>query len=94
MQNIEGVHFDRRVLCYSFEGRPCEIITLTSLDGTEDDKEEIPFDSNEFVYPIEKVPSKSIGKPTVFITSRVHCGETVASFFLKGMFDLLASDSE
>lgn len=28
-------------------------------------------------------------KPTIFITSRVHCGETIASFFLQGMFDLL-----
>jgi len=28
-------------------------------------------------------------KQTIFISSRVHCGETVASFFLQGMFDFL-----
>ena len=32
-------------------------------------------------------------KPTIFLTSRVHCGETVASYFLQGMLDLLSSDS-
>lgn len=30
----------------------------------------------------------------MFITSRVHCGETVASYFLQGMLDLLSQDSE
>jgi hypothetical protein len=29
MKKIEGVFFDRRVLCYSFEGHPVEIITVT-----------------------------------------------------------------
>jgi hypothetical protein len=33
-------------------------------------------------------------KPVVFLTSRVHCGETVASYFLQGMFDFLALDCE
>ena len=28
-------------------------------------------------------------KQTIFISSRVHCGETIASFFLQGMFELL-----
>jgi len=32
-------------------------------------------------------------KQTIFITSRVHCGETNASFFLQGMFDFLAEYS-
>ena len=28
-------------------------------------------------------------KQTIFLSSRVHCGESAASFFLQGMFDLL-----
>ena len=35
----------------------------------------------------------SFDKPTIFISSRVHCGETIASFFLQGMFDFMAAFS-
>lgn len=33
-------------------------------------------------------------KPTIFITARVHCCETAASFFLQGMLDFLGGFSE
>jgi murein tripeptide amidase MpaA len=33
-------------------------------------------------------------KPVIFITSRVHSGETPASFVFKGMFDFLTSDKK
>lgn len=28
-------------------------------------------------------------KPTIFITARVHCGETPGSFMLQGIIDML-----
>ena len=34
---------------------------------------------------------QSFNKQTIFISSRVHCGETIASFFLQGMFDFIAA---
>ena len=29
-------------------------------------------------------------KPVIFLTSRVHCGETPGQFMLQGMIDMLA----
>lgn len=40
------------------------------------------------------MPCGQIDKPTVFISSRVHCGETVASYFLQGMYNFLTSECE
>ena len=34
-------------------------------------------------------PLNFLGKPTIIIGSRVHCGETPASFILQGIYEFL-----
>ena len=45
----------------------------------------------EHLYPNkeEKRPIHFKGKPVIFLSARVHCGETPASFFLQGIYDFL-----
>ena len=44
--------------------------------------------------PLKGEETQCYDKPTVFISSRVHCGETVASYFLLGMYNFLVSGCE
>ena len=63
-----------------------EMLTVTGNSYQESEGEsnfsgEIP-DSNHALYPEGGERPKLFKKPTVFVSSRVHCGETCASFFL------------
>jgi len=42
------------------------------------------------LYPVEgEMRPIQFDKPTIFLSSRVHCGETPASFFLQGIYDFI-----
>ena len=51
------------------------------------------FEEPDHLYPNkeEKRPIRFVGKPVIFLSARVHCGETPASFFLQGIYDFLMS---
>jgi hypothetical protein len=54
-------------------------------------------DPLNLLYPdgkAENLRPRAFDKPTIFLTSRVHCGETAGSFFLQGMLDFLSGFSE
>lgn len=76
----------------SYEALPCEIITVSANDGEMCKNE--AWSADEYSYPDSKQPSEHPDKPIVFLSSRVHCGETVASYFLQGIYSFLASESE
>ena len=71
-----------------------ELITLTSLSKQSDFREELidgifpEADGDETERPFIFM------KPTIFISSRVHPGETPASIALNGIVKFLLSDSE
>ena len=48
--------------------------------------------SDPYLYKPGAERPKIFDKQTIFISSRVHCGETIASFFLQGMFDFLSAN--
>jgi len=91
--HAHGVYCHKEVLIESLEGHPLHMLTVTaqSSDSQEDDK---IIDPNFALYNKGGTRPARFAKQTIFISSRVHCGETVASFFLQGMFDLLAGYSE
>ena len=63
-----------------------EILTITSTDGITSEKE----DTIEGLYPEDNNrPFKFKGKKTIFLSSRVHPGETPASFVLTGILNFL-----
>lgn len=80
------------MLAYSLEGREMEMITLSSFKGMlkirEPEIEErgcLPH-GNRLTRPM-----MFEGKKTIFLTSRVHPGETPASFVLNGIINFLTS---
>ena len=70
------------------EGREMELITLSSYKGITEKREEpikgcLPLN--------EERPYVFDNKKVIFITSRVHPGETAASYVLNGILNFLTS---
>ena len=96
-QHAQEVYFHKEVLINSLEGHPMHMLTVTGRSYEEEEGKseftgEIP-DAHDVLYPEGGQRPKLFRKPTVFISSRVHCGETCASFFLQGIFDFLGDYS-
>lgn len=71
-----------------------ELITISSTDSMLDEHETIPTDAKGIFPYAEKNPKArakrfSKDKPVIFLTSRVHPGETPGSFVLNGFLDFL-----
>lgn len=79
----------REVLFHSLEGREMELITLSSFKKITNQRE--PGFSEEALLPNNKVPRPFLfkNKPVIFLTSRVHPGETPASYVLNGILNFL-----
>jgi hypothetical protein len=72
-----------------------ELLTISSKDQITDEHEGIPADSRGIFPMAERNPrSRALRfrkeKPVVFLTSRVHPGETPGSHVLNGFLDMLA----
>jgi cytosolic carboxypeptidase protein 5 len=78
----------REVLTRSLDGRDVEIITISHKGNFTDVAEAAIPD----LFPCNKQRCWSAKKPVVFISARVHPGETPASFVLDGIFNVLLSD--
>ncbi|CAG7832919.1 unnamed protein product [Allacma fusca] len=80
----DEIYYYRECACYSLEGRNIDLITVTSLYGMASEREErllnlFPDSSypRPFRFPFKKV---------VFLSARVHPGETPSTFVLNGFF--------
>lgn len=72
-----------------------ELMTISSRDAITEDRETIPPDSKGLFPQAERDPNTrplrfAKSKPVIFLTSRVHPGETPGSHVLNGFLDLLA----
>ena len=89
--NVEDIKNDiyycRELLINSVEQRRIDVLTITSFDGIEDDRE----DRLKNLFPDITTPRshKFKNKKIIFISSRVHPGETPSSFVLNGFLNLL-----
>ena len=95
LQGQSNVYFNREILYYSLEGRPMELLTLSSKDQITEEHETIPPDSKGLFPMAEKNPrSRPLRfkktKPVIFLTSRVHPGETPGSHVLNGLLEILS----
>lgn len=81
------IYYCRELLINSVEQRRIDILTITSFDGIEDDRE----DRLKNLFPDLSTPRshKFKNKKIIFISSRVHPGETPSSFVLNGFLNLL-----
>lgn len=92
-ESSNEIYLHREVLFHSVEGREMELLTLSNFKNITTEKEEmmdgkglLPFTKDK-----ESRPFKFKNKRTVFLTSRVHPGETPASYVLTGIFKFLLS---
>ena len=84
------VYFHRELLFYSREKRPMELLTFTGRNGITSEREE----TIDGLFPDKLDRPYKFDKPTIFISSRVHPGETPASFVLDGIWNILTEESE
>jgi hypothetical protein len=89
----ESVYFHKEILTLSKEKRPMELWTLTGKDERVSDvNEELIPDLFPFHEGDKGQRAHVINKPIVFLTSRVHPGETPASFVLNGIINFLTNE--
>ncbi|XP_058464870.1 uncharacterized protein LOC131438701 isoform X3 [Malaya genurostris] len=83
----DDIYYYRELLTHSVERRRVELLTITSFHGIQTAREE----RLRNLFPDEKTPRCHTfkNKKIIFISSRVHPGETPASFVLNGFLSML-----
>lgn len=86
-----GVYARRELLVRSVEGRRVDLLTITSRSGGSRERAPVPAELASQI--CGRRPRLFPGRKSVFVSARVHPGETPASFMLEGLLDFLASGS-
>ncbi|CAG4975749.1 unnamed protein product [Parnassius apollo] len=87
-QSLDDIYYCRECLIYSLEGRRVDLLTITSHHGITKEREE----RLKNLFPDNKErPFKFQNKKVIFISARVHPGETPSSFVFNGFLNLLLS---
>jgi len=83
------VYYHRELLAYSLEGRRLELLTITSTDNRMGNSDrEAYLDGGLFPGRAPR-PHKFSKKPAVFVSARVHPGESASSYMLHGFLAFL-----
>ncbi|KDR22169.1 Cytosolic carboxypeptidase-like protein 5, partial [Zootermopsis nevadensis] len=84
---LDDVYYHRECVCYSLEGRLIDLITISSYHNMSSERET----RLRHLFPMSDVPRpfRFYGKKVVFVSARVHPGETPSSFVLNGLLNLL-----
>ncbi|XP_018570868.1 cytosolic carboxypeptidase-like protein 5 isoform X2 [Anoplophora glabripennis] len=83
----DDIYYVRETMCHSLEGRTIDLITISSYHGITGERE--PRLKNLFTNEKVPRPQKFMGKKVIFISARVHPGETPSSFVFNGLLNLL-----
>ncbi|XP_065338340.1 cytosolic carboxypeptidase-like protein 5 isoform X1 [Cloeon dipterum] len=86
------VYYHRECVVRSMEHRRVDLLTVTSHHGISEELEP----RLRFLFPETNVPrpNKFVGKKVVFVSARVHPGETQSSFVLNGMLNFLLQPND
>nr|XP_050855960.1 cytosolic carboxypeptidase-like protein 5 [Vespula vulgaris]XP_050855961.1 cytosolic carboxypeptidase-like protein 5 [Vespula vulgaris] len=85
--SIDDIYYHRECAIKSLEGRRLDVLTISSYHNILNVRED-RFD-NMFPEKHEERPFKFLDKKVVFISARVHPGETPSSFVLNGFLKFL-----
>ncbi|XP_060078160.1 cytosolic carboxypeptidase-like protein 5 [Ylistrum balloti] len=91
--NPDSIYYHRELLCKSLDNLRIELVTISSCHGIVDE-EEPRFDSNLFPEKDVPRPKKFRGKRVYLLSSRVHPGETPASYVFNGFLDLILREND
>ncbi|XP_077286255.1 cytosolic carboxypeptidase-like protein 5 isoform X3 [Arctopsyche grandis] len=89
--NDDDIYYCRECVCYSLEKRRVDLLTITSRHGITNQREETL--KNLFPEGKER-PFKFSNKKVVFISARVHPGETPSSFVFNGFLNLILNRND
>ena len=89
----EEIYIHREILYYSRERRPMEMVTFTDKTKMMDEREALIPELFPDARGDPLTRPYRFDKPTVFISSRVHPGETPASFVLDGIWKFLTNEN-
>jgi hypothetical protein len=84
------IYYHREFLVQTTDGRRVELLTITSRSGIMTERE--PYIEGAGLFPrgaSEPRPHRFKGKPGIFISARVHPGETAASYMVHGLIAFL-----
>ena len=84
------IYYARELVVHSLDSHRLDMLTITSYTGKTNTRE----DRLPGLFPDSAVsrPHKFIDKKVIFISARVHPGETPASFVFRGFVDFILSD--
>ncbi|CAL4124937.1 unnamed protein product [Meganyctiphanes norvegica] len=89
--NCPTLYYHRELLIYSLDGWRQDLITVSSNTGKSEEREEriaSLFPNHE-----ELRPHQFPGKKVVFVSARVHPGETPSSFVFNGFLNFIVSNN-
>ncbi|XP_022089506.1 cytosolic carboxypeptidase-like protein 5 isoform X2 [Acanthaster planci] len=84
---VNSIYYHRELLCYSLDRLRVDLMTITSCHGLTSEREpRLPK-----LFPDQSLPRahKFRGKRVFVLTSRVHPGETPASFVFNGFLEFI-----
>ncbi|XP_038223018.1 cytosolic carboxypeptidase-like protein 5 isoform X2 [Zerene cesonia] len=90
-QSPDDIYYYRECLIYSLEGRRVDLLTISSHHGITTEREERL--KNLFPDNQER-PLKFQNKKVIFISARVHPGETPSSFVFNGFLNLILTRND
>nr|CAI5846643.1 unnamed protein product [Callosobruchus analis] len=82
----DDIYYVRETVVHSVEARNVDLITISSYQGITAERE--PQLKNIFIGDAPR-PFKFVGKKVIFVSARVHPGETPSSFVFNGLLNLL-----
>ncbi|CAG9768873.1 unnamed protein product [Ceutorhynchus assimilis] len=83
----DDIYYVRETACLSLEGRIVDLITISSYHGITTEREDRL--KNLFPNKDAQRPYKFVGKKVIFISARVHPGETPSTFVFNGFLNYL-----
>jgi hypothetical protein len=86
--NHPRIYFHRELLTTSTEGRRIDLLTITAQQkGLTELEEDI-----EDLFPEKRRRPLKFDKPVIFVTARVHPGETQGSHMMNGLLNFLLKE--
>ncbi|KAL0275000.1 UNVERIFIED_CONTAM: hypothetical protein PYX00_002994 [Menopon gallinae] len=88
----DAIYYHRETLCYSLEYRNVDLITISSHHNITSERE--PRIDKLFPDENRPRPFRFHDKKVIFISARVHPGETPSSFVFNGLLNLLVQKDD